>query len=153
MTFNKALNPLIAALKDELIIQKLKLELLLKPQGLTITISTIITYPTVKVLEKKEYYKEELKGLYTPDLILKELGVRKKFTSIFTAFGSIWRLNAHFTHCNVQHIVLTQVRHTAAFNNTVQLIAHLQPLGQIALNIQLIYNALLAHFVHFAYFK
>ena len=44
-------------------------------------------------------------------------------------------------------MVSTQVRHTAATNNTVQLIAHLQPL---VLNAQLIYNALLAHFIDLA---
>ena len=43
-------------------------------------------------------------------------------------------------------MVSTQRRHTAAFNNTVQLIAH------FALNMQLIYNALLMHFVHNALF-
>ena len=42
--------------------------------------------------------------------------VRKKFTSIFAAFGSIWRPNTHFAHYNVQRMVSTKVRHTAAFN-------------------------------------
>ena len=41
-------------------------------------------------------------------------------------------------------MVSTQLRHTAAFNNAVQLIAHLQPPGQV------VYNALLAHSVHSA---
>jgi len=39
-------------------------------------------------------------------------------------------------------MVSTKVRHTAVFNNAVQLIAH------FTLNAQLIYNALLAHSVH-----
>ena len=43
--------------------------------------------------------------------------------------------------------------HLTETNNTVPLIAHLQPPGQIALNVQLIYNALFAHFIHFTYFK
>ena len=46
-------------------------------------------------------------------------------------------------------MVSTQLRHTAAFNNAVQLIAHLQPLGQVVL---LLYNALLAHSVYNALF-
>ena len=80
--------------------------------------------------------------------ILGEIYVRKKFTSIFTAFGSIQRPNAHFAQCNMQRMVSTQVRHTAAFNNIVQLIAHLQPPRQVIpfiLNVQLIYHALFAH--------
>ena len=39
-------------------------------------------------------------------------------------------------------MVSTKVRHTAVFNNAVQLIAH------FVLNAQLIYNALLAHSVY-----
>ena len=35
---------------------------------------TIITYPTIKLLEEKEYYKE-LEGPYTPNLVLEELGL------------------------------------------------------------------------------
>ena len=42
-------------------------------------------------------------------------------------------------------MVSTQLRHTAAFNNAVQLIAYLQPLGQV---VPLLYNALLAHSVY-----
>ena len=41
-------------------------------------------------------------------------------------------------------MVSTKVRHTAVFNNAVQLIAH------FVLNAQLIYNALLAHSVYIA---
>ena len=43
----------------------------------------------------------------------------------------------------------------AAFNNAVQLIAHLWLLGQVmpfVLNAQLTYNALLAHFVYLTHF-
>ena len=78
--------------------------------------------------------------------------VRKKFTSIFTAFGSIWRPNAHSAHYNVQRMVSTKVRHTAVFNNAVQHTAvfnnAVQLIAHFALNAQLIYNALLAHSVH-----
>ena len=43
---------------------------------MTTTIVTIITYPTAKVLEEKKHHKKELEGLYTPNLVLKELGLR-----------------------------------------------------------------------------
>ena len=53
-------------------VQKLELKLLLEPQGSTTTVITIITYPSAKVLEEKEYYKEELERLYAPNLVLGE---------------------------------------------------------------------------------
>jgi hypothetical protein len=43
---------------------------------LTTTIVTIVTYPTIKVLEEKEHYIRELEGLYTPNSVLGELGLR-----------------------------------------------------------------------------
>jgi len=68
--------------------------------------------------------------------------VRKKFTSIFTAFGSISRPNAHFAlnaHFTLNaHFVLN---------------AHFILIAHIILNAQLIYNALLAHFVYLTHFK
>jgi len=36
----------------------------------------IVTYPTAKALEEKEYYIGNLEGLYTPNLVLGELGLR-----------------------------------------------------------------------------
>jgi hypothetical protein len=58
MTFNKASDLLITTLEDELTVWKLKLKLLLELQGLTTTVVTIVTYPTAKPLEEKEYYKK-----------------------------------------------------------------------------------------------
>ena len=43
---------------------------------MTTTVVTIVTYPTIKVLEEKEYCIGELKGLYTPNSVLGELGLR-----------------------------------------------------------------------------
>ena len=43
---------------------------------MTTTVVTIVTYPAVKVLEEKEYRIGELEGLYTPNLVLEELGLR-----------------------------------------------------------------------------
>ena len=43
---------------------------------MTTTVVTIVTYPTIKALEEKEYRTEELEGLYTPNLVLGELGLR-----------------------------------------------------------------------------
>jgi hypothetical protein len=74
--FNKALDLLIATLEDKLTIWELELELPPKPQGSTTTVVTIVTYPTIKVLEEKEHCIGELKGLRTPNLILGELDLR-----------------------------------------------------------------------------
>jgi hypothetical protein len=76
ITFNKAPNLLIATLEDKLTVWELELELLPEPQGLTTTVVTIVTYPTIKVLEEKEHRIGELEGLYTPNLVLGELGLR-----------------------------------------------------------------------------
>ena len=43
---------------------------------MTTTIVTIVTYPTIKALKEKEYRIGELEGLYTPNLVLEELGLR-----------------------------------------------------------------------------
>ena len=43
---------------------------------MTITILTTVTYPTIKVLEEKEHRIGELKGPYTSNLVLGELGLR-----------------------------------------------------------------------------
>ena len=76
MIFNKALDLLIATLKNKLTIWELKLELLLEPQGLTTTIVTIVTYPTVKVLEEKKHRIGKLEEPYTSNLVLRELGLK-----------------------------------------------------------------------------
>ena len=74
--FNKALDLPIAILENKFTIQEPEPELLLKPQALTTIIVTIVTYPTIKALEEKEYRIEELEGLHTPNLVLGELGLK-----------------------------------------------------------------------------
>ena len=93
-------------------------------------------------------------GLFNPTIIN---CIRQE--KIYQHFCSIWQHiahSAHSAHYNVQRIVLTQVRHTAAFNNVVQLIAHLQLLRQVVpfiLNALLTYNTIFAHSIYLAYFK
>ena len=41
-----------------------------------IIIVIIVTYFAIKVLEKKEHHIGKPEGLYTPDLILKKLGLK-----------------------------------------------------------------------------
>ena len=77
MIFNKALDLLIATLENKLIVWELELKLPPKPQSLTTTIVTIIIYFIIKALKEKEHHTGELEGLYTPDLILKELGLKR----------------------------------------------------------------------------
>ena len=72
VTFNEALDLPITTLEDELTVWELEPELLPEPQGLTTTIVTIITYPTIKALKEKEHHIGELEGLYTPNSVLGE---------------------------------------------------------------------------------
>ena len=44
---------------------------------MTTTIVTIVIYPTIKALEEKEHRIEELEGLYIPNSVLGELGLRE----------------------------------------------------------------------------
>ena len=74
VTFNEALDLLIAIFKDKLTIRELEPELPPETQGLTTTVVTIITYFMVKALEEKEYRKE-LEGPYISNLILGKLGL------------------------------------------------------------------------------
>jgi len=76
VTFNKALDLLIAMLKDKLTVWELELELPPEPQGPTTTVVTIVTYPTTKAPEEKEHHIGEPEGPYTPDLVLRELGLK-----------------------------------------------------------------------------
>ena len=75
--FNKALDLLIAILEDKLTIWELEPELPPELQGLTTTVVTIVTYPAVKALKEKEHRTGELEGLYTPNSVLGELGLRE----------------------------------------------------------------------------
>ena len=80
------------------ILIKLNLRIL---TGLVIK-SLIITTTKIYI---RVYTHSLIKGLigkkYSYSLYCGAAYVRKKFTSIFAAFGSILRPNAHFAHCNV----------------------------------------------------
>ena len=76
MTFNEALDLLIATLEDELTVWELELELPPEPQGLTTTVVIIVTYPAAKVLEEKKHCIGKPEGFYTPNLVLEKLGLR-----------------------------------------------------------------------------
>ena len=76
MIFNKAFNLLITILEDKLMAWELELELPPELQGLTTTVVFIVTHPAAKALEEKEHRIGELEGLYTPNLVLGELGPR-----------------------------------------------------------------------------
>jgi hypothetical protein len=43
---------------------------------LTTTVVTIVIYSAIKALEEKEHHIGEPEGLYTPNLVLGELGLR-----------------------------------------------------------------------------
>jgi len=81
---------------------------------------------------------------------------RKKFTSIFAAFGSISRIATYSVWYRLRSGILPHLTET---NNTVQLIAHFALNmyftlnAHFILNAQLIYNALLAHSVYLTPFK
>ena len=76
MIFNKALNLLIATLENKFTVWELEPKLLPELQVLTTIVVIIVTYFTIKALEEKKYRMGELEGLYTPNLILKELGLK-----------------------------------------------------------------------------